>query len=176
MRTNHAVRQYFLALLGCALLSLPLQSQSAAVPVPPALANAKTVFLSNQSADTGLFPDIYSGGPDRGFNEFYAALKASGRFELVSDPARADLVLALRLVAPMDPASARDKPRPEGFPVSLPLFRLEIYDRPTHYVLWTLTEPIEKALLQRNNDRNFGHAIARLAADLQRLSAPAPAP
>ncbi|MFP5236830.1 MAG: hypothetical protein ACLGSD_13090 [Acidobacteriota bacterium] len=143
---------------------------AAPAPVPPAILHAKTIFLSNQSADSGLIPDIYSGTPDRGFNELYAALQASHRFTIVSDPAQADLVLSLRLVAPIDVAAARDEPRPQGFPQPLPLFRLAIYDRPTHYVLWTLTEPIQKALLQHNNDKNFDHAVIALAADLQRLA------
>lgn len=144
-------------------------------PTPPAILHARTVFLSNESADSGLIPDIYSGTPDRGFNEFYSALQASHRFEIVSNPAQADLVLSLRLVAPIDVAAAREEPRPQGFPQPLPLFRLKIYDRPSHYVLWTLTEPIQKALLQHNNNKNFDQAVAALAADLQKLAGP-PAP
>lgn len=163
--------------LPCALLfgsaTLFAQLRNAApAPVPPAILHAKTVFLSNESADSGLIPDIYSGTSDRGFNEFYAALAADRRFVIVSSPAQADLVLSLRLVAPIDVAAAREEPRPQGFPQPLPLFRLKIYDRPSHYVLWTLTEPVPKALFQRNNDKNFDQAVAALAADLQKLAGP----
>ena len=159
-----------LLLSASAVMAFAQLRNAAPAPTPPAILHAKTVFLSNLSADSGLIPDIYSGTPDRGFNEFYAALAASHRFTIVSDPAQADLVLSLRLVAPIDVAAAREEPRPEGFPQPLPLFRLTIYDRPSHYVLWTLTEPIQKALLQRNNDKNFDDAVTALAADLQRLA------
>lgn len=143
---------------------------AAPAPIPPAIVHARTVFLSNESADSGLIPDIYSGTPDRGINEFYAALAASQRFKIVSDPAQADLVLSLRLVAPIDVAAAREEPRPQGFPQPLPMFRLRIYDRPSHYVLWTLTEPIPKALLQHNADKNFDQAVSALAAELEKIA------
>jgi len=165
-------RAFFCALLLSAATLFAQLRNAAPAPVPPAIFHAKTVFLSNESADSGLIPDIYGGTPDRGFNAFYAALAASRRFVIVSSPAQADLVLSLRLVAPIDVAAAREEPRPQGFPQPLPLFRLMIYDRPSHYVLWTLTEPIQKALLQRSNDKNFDQAVAALAADLQKLAGP----
>lgn len=171
---NEFIRGFCCALL----LSTPSAVIAAQVrgatapPIPPAILHAKTIFLSNESADSGLIPDIYSGSPDRGFNQFYAALHAGHRFEIVSDPAQADLVLSLRLVAPVDVAAAREGARPIGFPQPLPLFRLEIYDRQSHYVLWTLTEPIPKALLQHNSDKNFDQAVMELAGDLEKLAGP----
>ncbi|HZD76113.1 MAG TPA: hypothetical protein VE218_03845 [Acidobacteriaceae bacterium] len=54
------------------------------------------------------------------------------------------------------------------------MLRLVIYDRPTHYVLWALTESIAPADLQKNHDRNFDNALATIADDLKRLSQPAP--
>jgi hypothetical protein len=47
-----------------------------------------------------LFPESFSGDPSRGYSELYSDLKEAGRFELVSDPANADLVLELQLTAP----------------------------------------------------------------------------
>ncbi len=47
-------------------------------PVPPALLNAKTVFVSNAGADSGLFPHPFSGDPDRPYNQFYAAMQSWG--------------------------------------------------------------------------------------------------
>lgn len=170
---NAFYRAVFCALLLSGATLLAQVRNAPPAPVPPAIVHARTVFLSNESADSGLIPDIYGGTADRGFNEFYAALAANRRFEIVSSPAQADLVLSLRLVAPIDVAAAREEPRPPGFPQPLPLFRLKIYDRASHYVLWTLTEPIQKALFQRNNDKNFDQAVMALAADLQRLAGPA---
>jgi hypothetical protein len=49
---------------------------------------------------------------------------------------------------------------------------LTIYDRKTHYVLWTITEPIEFALLQKTHDKNFDIALSHLVEDVQALSQP----
>jgi hypothetical protein len=50
------------------------------------------------------------------------------------------------------------------------MFRLVIYDRPTHYVLWTLTNSVEVALKQQTHDRNFDEAISNLAADFKAIT------
>jgi hypothetical protein len=56
----------------------------------------------------------------------------------------------------------------------VPMFRLVIYDRKTHYVLWALTESITEAYLQKTHDNNFDQALTALTMDLKRLtSAPA---
>lgn len=48
----------------------------AVAPVPPQLLNAKTVFISNAGADSGLFPYPFTGDPDRAYNEFYAGVES----------------------------------------------------------------------------------------------------
>ncbi|HVC47488.1 MAG TPA: hypothetical protein VND90_09610 [Terracidiphilus sp.] len=152
----------------------PSRSTASAVaaPVPPALLHAKTLFLSNAGADSGLFPSPYSGSPSRGYDELYADLAASHRFRLVSNPASADLVLELRLTAPYIPY----RPHNElGLADRQPIFRLVIYDRPTHYILWALTRPVETALLQRTSDRNFDSAVHSLAQQFLQLAGPPPA-
>ena len=136
----------------------------AAAPVPPALGTAKTVFISNAGADSGLFPHPFSGSADRVYNQFYAMVKSWGRFDLVSDPAQADLVFELQLHAPNGPQNA-DKSKGASDP--LPMFRLTILDRKTHYVLWALTESIEQANLQKTHDLNFDTALGLLGGDLK---------
>lgn len=142
-----------LILLGASLL--PAQ-QPPAAPVPPAILAAKTIFVSNGGADSGLFPQPFSGDPNRSYNEFYTALKATGQFQLVDSPAQADLVLELRLIAPYGPTSNNKQ---LGASDPLPMFRLEVYDRPTHYILWTVTGSIDSALLQKTHDRNFDQTL-----------------
>jgi hypothetical protein len=137
-------------------------------PVPPALRNAKKVFLSNAGADSGLFPHPFSGDPDRPYNEFYAALKTWNRYDLVGDPADADLVFELQLTAPYGPSNPS---KPNGAADPLPMFRLAILDRKTHYVLWTLTESVDLAYLQKTHDHNFDQALGELVLDLKRLTA-----
>jgi hypothetical protein len=135
--------------------------------VPPALLTARTVFVSNAGADSGLFPSPFSGDPDRAYQQFYAAIQSWHHYQLVSDPTQADLVLELRLTAPYGPQSPN---KSTGASDPLPMFRLVIYDGRTHYILWALTESIDKANLQKNHDKNFDVALEELTNDLKRLT------
>jgi hypothetical protein len=139
----------------------------AVAPVPPQLLNAKKIFISNAGADSGLFPHPFTGDPDRAYNEFYAGVVSWGRYQLVASPAEADLVFELQLTAPNGPSNA-DKSKGASDPV--PMLRLAIYDRPTHYVLWALTESIAPATLQKTHDHNFDEAVASLVLDAGRLT------
>jgi hypothetical protein len=142
-------------------------------PVPPALLNAKTVFISNAGADSGLFPHPFSGDPDRAYNEFYSGIQGWGRYQIVTDPSAADVVFELQLIAPNGPSAPNKQ---NGASDPLPMFRLVIFDRKTHYVLWALTESITVAVLQKTHDNNFDLALTALTLDLKRLaSAPASA-
>ncbi len=136
-------------------------------PVPPALLNAKTVFISNAGADSGLFPHPFSGDPDRPYNQFYAAIQSWGRYEIVGDPSQADVVFELQLIAPPGPSAPNKQ---YGASDPLPMFRLVIFDRKTHYVLWALTESIMLAVLQKTHDNNFDAALTAITLDLKRLT------
>ncbi|HEY2858117.1 MAG TPA: hypothetical protein VGJ21_06855 [Terracidiphilus sp.] len=139
--------------------------------VPPALSAAKTVFLSNGGADGGLFPEPFSGDPNRGYISLYNQLMVNGRYQVVLNPAEADLVMELHLLAPQGP---HQPAKQLGTADLLPCFQLVIYDSKTHFVLWTITEPIEMAILQKTHDRNFDEAIGKLADDILALSQPNP--
>jgi hypothetical protein len=177
-RTGFGFRPIVCAALFSAVAALIPQLASAqAGPVPPAIPAAKKIFVSNAGADSGLFPSPFSGDPDRAYTQLYSALKASGQFELVADPANADLVLEIQLIAHSSPlwANAKEVNKVNGAPDPLPMFRLVIYDRKTHYILWTLTQSIEVAYLQKTHDRNFDAAILVLVEKYQQLSGKAPA-
>lgn len=156
----------FVLSAGIAAAQNPAPTPSAA-PIPPAIHNAKKIFLSNAGADSGLFPHPFSGEPDRAYNQFYAALESSGQYKMVDDPRLADLVLELRLTAPYGPQNAD---RTKGASDPLPMFRLVVYDAGTHYVLWALTECIDLAYLQKSHDRNFDDALGALLKDLQAVA------
>ncbi|MGB9148271.1 MAG: hypothetical protein WCC14_20780 [Acidobacteriaceae bacterium] len=145
-------------------------------PIPAAIVSAKTIFISNGGSDSGLFPSPFSGDQDRPYNQFYKALSADSHYQLVSDPGQADLVLELRLLAPLGPSNPN---KAQGAPDPEPQFRLEIYDRRTHYVLWTLTQSIRWAILQKTHDHNFDDALTELVNAFEALgqsqSAPAAA-
>jgi len=133
-------------------------------PVPPAIVQAKSVFVSNSGSDIDLFPGIYSeghqlpylfnGDESRPYSEFYSALAATRDYQLAADPSQADLVLELQL---------RAHPAPQlGAPGPLAELRLVVYGSQSHYVLWTITQAIEPANLQKNRDKNFEEAITNL--------------
>jgi hypothetical protein len=159
--------KYFLFV--CAALFFAMQTgaqtppAASLAPVPPALLNAKTVFISNAGADSGLFPHPFSGDPDRPYNQFYAAIQSWGRYEIVGDPSQADIVIELQLIAPPGPSS-RNKVNGASDP--LPMFRLVIYDRKTHYVLWALTESITVAYFYRSPTIILDAALTALTLDL----------
>ena len=136
-------------------------------PVPPQIFSAKRIFVSNGGADSGLFPHPFSGTPERAYGAFYAAVQGWGRYEMVSSPREAELVAELQLISPSGPANANKQ---KGASDPLPFFRLVIFDRETHFALWTFTETIEAANLQKTHDRNFDDALAALAADLKKLA------
>jgi hypothetical protein len=65
------------------------QAAGAAVPapVPGQIANAKSVFISNMGVDAvSLAAFKREQAPDKPYGEFYAAMKAWGRYELVDNP------------------------------------------------------------------------------------------
>ena len=146
---------------------------SAVGPIPPAIRAARTIFVSNAGSDSGLFPEPFTGDPARPYAEFYTWLKAAGHFQLVDDPASADLVLELRLTAPSGPQNPN---KPNGASDPLPMLRLVVYDRKSHYVLWAITESVDPALLQKTHDRNLDDAIKAILADFEQVSGTTPAP
>jgi len=167
----------FSLFLGAVLVSAAsMQAQQSTYtqpgPVPPAITSARTLFVSNAGADGGLFPEPFSGDPNRAYTEFYSGLKASGKYEIVGDPSEADLVLELQLTAPNGPSKGS---KVNGASDPVPMLRLVVYDRKTHYVLWAMTESIEIAFRQKTHDKNFDEAIAAIVADFEGISGKLPA-
>src|SRR5271155_52641 len=119
-------------------------------PVPAQILAAKTVFIANAGGEDNSSESQFSGGPDRAYNQFYAAIKGWGRYELVAAPATADLLLELRFTQPqvgdyqenmLHPAPDRD-----------PQLRLVIRDSKTQALLWGFTEHAQWAVFQGNRD------------------------
>ena len=157
------------ATAGALITTAALSSQPAPLGIPAGVLSAKTVFVSNGGSDAGLFPEPFSGDPNRPYFGFMKGLQGTAVYELVDDPAKADLVMEIQLSAPAGPVHTSKQ---LGSADALPFFRLTIYDRKTHYVLWTITEPIEFAILQKTHDRNFDEALGHVVDDLQALSKP----
>ena len=166
------LRAGLVVVFGTMLMPVATRAQALPQPAPvPAKLMAKMVFLSNAGADSGLFPSPFSGGPSRAYDYLYAALKRDGTYTLVNDPAQADLVFEIRVTAPSGPQSPS---KVNGASDPLPMARLVIYDRPTHYVLWADTQSVDVALLQKTHDANFDRALDRLLIDLKSVVSPNP--
>ena len=171
---------YVKAVAGVSLLILLLQVSvltakqaklAPTVPLPRQILAAKKVFIANAGGDERWYDDpIFNGGPERVFDEFYAAVKAGGRYEIVDTPADGDLLFEIGLTAPMVSGVGARGDSPAVKPYD-PQFRLAIRDPKTNALLWAFTEHVQWAILQRNRDKNFDQTLARIVRDLQGLSA-----
>ena len=140
-------------------------------PIPNQILTAKKIFIANAGGDERSREEPYfSGGPDRSYNQFFAAMKSQGRYELVGSPAEADLLFEIRFSVP---AIDRQVVRGDtlGSASVDPQFRLEIRDPKTNALLWAFTEHVQWAILEGNRDRNFDLASARIVTDVQGLAA-----
>ena len=166
-------KAFFVAILPAAFVLA--QRPASEAPVPEALRSATKIFVSNAGGDSGLFPSPFSGDPSRGYNQLYAGLKANSQFQLVSDPSEADLVLELQLTAPMGSTRSMNVNKVNGASDPVPMFRLVVYDRKTHYILWAFTQSIDIAFLQKTHDRNFDDAVTALLLEFESLTGKAQA-
>jgi len=135
-------------------------------PLPAQIHNGKKVFISNAGGDSNY---LYSGGPDRLYDQFYAALQSWGRYQLVTDPAEADLVFAVSFSNQFVGENGSSQPV-VGRSLTDPQFRLTILDPGTRVTLWTLTEHLQVAVLQGNRDKNFDQALAALVNDVKNIA------
>ena len=140
-----------------------------AAPIPPQILAAKKIFIANAGQDE-MFMDEphFSGDPERAYNQFYAAIKNSGRYEIVSSPAEADLLLEIEL--DVSEVALGGKAGSSFTPV----FRVRIRDPRSHAMLWAFSLHVEFGLGQANSDRNFDQGVSRLVAHVLALTVPAP--
>ena len=140
----------------------------ASAPVPPQIASAQKAFISNaggESFEAVIDQTVFSGGPDRPYNQFYATMKDWGRYELVTSPRDADLVFEVSWV--LSDTGLR-------LPV-LGQLRLVVIDPKTHVTLWNFTEYVRGAILLSNRDKNFDQAMTTIVNRMKILANP-PAP
>lgn len=123
-------------------------------PIPAPILNAKTVFIANAADDSTPGVLKYTGGPDVIYNEFYAAVQASGRFQVVESPAAADLVLEINF---------------KGNGVIPAELELHIIDVKTHVLLWTIREQIPGVFLTKTIKKNIKLTLDRIVDDMSGL-------
>jgi len=140
-----------------------------AAPVPPQILAAKKVFIANAGGDDRWYENpIFNGGPLRAYNEFYAAVKTAGRYEIVGSPADAELIFEIGLTVTEVSGGGGGK----GAYWYDPQGRLTIRDPKTNVLLWAFTEHVQWALLRENRQKNFDQTMAKIVSDLQGLSTP----
>ena len=169
---RHFRRAVFCFTFAMLQLSISIaQSKSTAAPtapVPMQILSAKKIFIANAGGDQmANYEPSFSGGSDRAYNQFYAAVKSWGRFEIVGSPAEADLLLEIRQNVTGGPGGAAS-----GL---IPQFRLKIRDPRTNVLLWGFNIHGQFGLGQGESDRNFDQAVSRLVMDLQMLLGRQPA-
>jgi hypothetical protein len=134
-------------------------------PVPSQIGAAHKVFISNAGADVNAQAAFKrAGDPEEAYNDFYMAMQSWGRYELVTTPADADLVFEIRFTSPMYMNG--------NLATYQPQFGLRVLDAKTHFLLWSLAEPVEGAFRKDTWLKNFGHGLDALMDDLSKLSAP----
>ena len=136
-----AKRGTLLVLFVIGLLSLPLLSEDKPkdavppAPVPSPIAAARKVFISN--APGSSLPASF-GGPDRTYNEFYAAMKGWGHYELVAAPSYADLILEISLTSSLSGVGGTSTTGCTSY--NSTELRLVILDARMHVPLWWFNE------------------------------------
>lgn len=82
---------------------VPLQAaESKEIPpggVPTQISSSRRVFIANGGEDQPYGEYIFSGGPERAYDEFFAGMKSSGLYQLVGSPAEADLLFEIEFTA-----------------------------------------------------------------------------
>lgn len=165
MKPSNASSYCAIALLAASLLVVPgvyaqqpaQAADPAVAPVPSQITSAKRVFIANAAGNNDSRVAKYVGGPDGIYNQFYADVKSTARFDMVSSPAEADLVLEVTIAL---------------FPVapSYPSFRLAVLDPKSNVLLWTIAEPVDPALLAKTARKHIAESLGRLADDLKNVS------
>jgi hypothetical protein len=139
------------------------KSAVATPPVPAAIPTAKRVFLGNAGVDsTSISAFRKSGDVNQPYNSFYTAVKNWGRYALVGTPADADLVFEISFAAPLVGA--------DKISSYAPYLRLEILDAKTHFLLWTIVEPVEGAVRKTTWDNNFNAGVTNLVSSLKNIA------
>lgn len=149
------------AMLTTAVWAQIPQAGAPAAPVPTQIASAKKVFISNMGTDSMSAAAFrYERAENKPYDEFYAAVKAWGRYQLVDSPADADLIYEIGFTAPITDVGRLTAHQPQ--------FNLSIVDPRTHFRLWTLLAPVN--VRRVTWDKNLADGMKNLMEDLKKLS------
>jgi hypothetical protein len=157
-----------LVLFSLSTLQAQDQHTTARAPVPSQIVSAKKIFISNGGQEGVPRFGTFSGEPERTYNQFYAAMKDWGRYELVSAPSDADLILEVSFSVPAAGCNVFKGDTLNG--PYVPRFRLLVLDPKTHFTLWAFIENVDWAVLAGNRNKNFDQGMTNLMNDFEKLA------
>jgi hypothetical protein len=160
-----ALRKALCILLGFSLTLTPVlaaqEAAPAAAPIPAQIAAAHAVFVSNGGGSN--YFNIFTGGPDRAYDTFYADLEKSNRYQLVGTPSDAELIFEIRAIAPAVSG-------PHDSVSYNPQLILNIIDPRTHTTLWTTSANVRAIGTKGRRDRQFDASVAVLMDKLGEIT------
>lgn len=175
VRLRIAKRGILYVLFVIGLLSLPLFSADKprdavpTAPIPSAIATARKVFISN--APGSNVPASF-GGPDRTYNEFYAAMKGWGHYELVAAPSDADLILEISFTSSLSGVGGTSTTGCTSY--NSAELKLVILDARMRVPLWWFNEELNPKISfghrpEKAVESAFSQSTATLVDDLKQL-------
>jgi len=156
-KINILAALFVMATLAACSLQAQTPAEPPAAPVPSQIVSARRVFVSNPNSEQDPRISKYFGGPDGLYNQFYADVKGSGRFEPVAAPTDADLIFQVTMGL-------------HPFVAGYAALRLSVLDPKTNVLLWTISEPVDPAFLTKNARKNIAVSLERLVDDLKALT------
>ena len=139
------------------------QSPLPPAPLPSQLLAGKKVFISNVPGALFLSPRNAEDDPYRPYNQFYASLKSWGYYELVPDPADADLIFEINLADRPTLGNAMVQSS-----VRLAYLDLTVRDPKTQAVLWWFAERVQGANRPATGEKNYNEAMTNLVNDVKK--------
>lgn len=169
-----------IVLLAAFALVLPVihaQPAPSRAPVPAPITSAQKIFIANGGMDAfslQAFEELGLEGTTA-YDSLYSAVNSWNKYQLVTSPADADIVLVVRCTAPLVGEGGGWNFQ-HIFATTKWQFQTEVVieDAKTHFSLWTLTQPVRPANLKGTWRKNIADSNAALAGDLKSLLAPAP--
>jgi hypothetical protein len=136
-------------------------------PIPAQIAAAKKIFIANVPG--AKLPESLT-NPTHVYDEFYAAMKTWGHYDLASTPADADLIFEVNFVSTVTRVSGTKESGCDSS--SSAELQLVIVDPKTRIILWWLQDDIEGAIRAKTWDKNLDTAMSVLVGKVQILSTP----
>ena len=167
---NRIIALLFAAMLAAPSLTAKKNKEVPPAPLPSAIVNAKTVFLTN------------AGGSNLAYDEFYSQMKQWGKFQIVGAPDGADLIIDLSYHVEnggtrvwSSPTSTYDygsgewhtQQQTHSAQIVDPQLEMKVYDGKTKSLLWSAVDHRQLARKQKNRDKETVNSADRLLVQLK---------